>query len=151
MLSLTPHTDFSPRFEVASCFLEHDGKILLLLRQDHKSEGNTWGIPAGKINTANENSLNGVLRETFEETGIQIHEDNILHIITTYVRYKAYDFVFHIYQSILKEKENIHINYEEHKEFCWVTPQEALHLPLIEDLDKCIRLCYENILENKTI
>lgn len=49
MLAEIPQKDFKPKFEVVSCFVEHDSKILLLLRQDHKSEPNTYGVPAGKV------------------------------------------------------------------------------------------------------
>ena len=46
--------NFSSEFDVASCFVEHDGEILLLHRQDHKPEGNTWGVPAGKVDEGEE-------------------------------------------------------------------------------------------------
>ena len=41
--------NFTPKFEVVSCFVEYNNKILLLLRQDHKPEPNTYGVPAGKV------------------------------------------------------------------------------------------------------
>lgn len=41
--------NFTPKFEVVSCFVEYKDEILLLLRQDHKPEGNTYGVPAGKV------------------------------------------------------------------------------------------------------
>lgn len=55
---------FNPAFEACGCFLEHTApqnhqgdddeavtnlQILLLLRQDHKSEPNVWGVPGGKL------------------------------------------------------------------------------------------------------
>ena len=41
--------DFDAKFEIASCFVEYNGKILLLHRQNHKPEGNFWCMPGGKI------------------------------------------------------------------------------------------------------
>ena len=41
--------DFQARFEVVSVFIEAENQFLLLHRQDEKSEGNKWGVPAGKI------------------------------------------------------------------------------------------------------
>ncbi len=73
---------FNPSFEVVSCFVEYNNKFLLLLRQDHKNEPNTYWVPAGKINS------------------------------------------------------------EEHKEFIWRTPQDALNEDLIPELDTCIKLFY---------
>jgi len=54
--------DFNSQFEVVSCFLEYNGKILLLQRQDDKVGGSTWGVPAGKIEN-NENTIQAILRE----------------------------------------------------------------------------------------
>lgn len=34
--------NFAPKFEAASCFLEVDGRILLVHRQDTKFMGDTW-------------------------------------------------------------------------------------------------------------
>ncbi len=49
MISRNKPENFTPKFEVVSCFVEYNDEILLLLRQDHKPEGNTYGVPAGKI------------------------------------------------------------------------------------------------------
>ncbi len=49
MISRDKPEHFIPKFEVVSCFVEYNDEILLLLRQDYKPEGNTYGVPAGKI------------------------------------------------------------------------------------------------------
>jgi ADP-ribose pyrophosphatase YjhB (NUDIX family) len=49
MISKNKPENFTPKFEVVSCFVEYKNEILLLLRQDHKPQGNTYGVPAGKI------------------------------------------------------------------------------------------------------
>jgi ADP-ribose pyrophosphatase YjhB (NUDIX family) len=58
---------FDPKFDVVSCFVEYKGKILLLHRQDHKPQGNTYGVPAGKVD-AGEDIWTTVRREIEEET-----------------------------------------------------------------------------------
>jgi len=40
---------FIENIQVVACYLEHDGKILLLQRQPNKTHGGRWGLPAGKI------------------------------------------------------------------------------------------------------
>ena len=50
MISRTKLENFNKKFDVVSVFIEHDGEILLLHRQDHKPQGNTWAMPAGKVN-----------------------------------------------------------------------------------------------------
>ena len=134
--------NFNPEFEVVSCFIEHSGEILLLLRQDHKPEGNTWGVPAGKVNKGEE-PLDNILREITEETGLEIASSQISYFCKVYVRYPAYDFVYHIFHSKLEGKKEVKINPDEHKEFRWAHPENALGFPLIQDLDACIRLFYK--------
>jgi hypothetical protein len=42
MISKTEIKNFNKRFDVVSAFIEHEGQILMLHRQDHKPQGNTW-------------------------------------------------------------------------------------------------------------
>ncbi len=56
-----------------------------------------------------------------------------------------YDFVFHMFGTVLDEMPEVTINAHEHREFRWVTPQELLAMPedqKIEDLNPCIRIFY---------
>ena len=53
---------------VVGCFLEYDGKFVLLLRHVHKADGGTWGLPAGKVEPG-ESDETAMLRELYEETG----------------------------------------------------------------------------------
>ena len=62
---------FVSKFSIGSCFIEYDGKILLLFRKDDKFEGNTWAIPAGKISD-DESIQEGLIREIKEETSIEL-------------------------------------------------------------------------------
>ncbi len=134
--------NFNPKFEVVSCFVEYDKKILLLLRQDHKPEGNTYGVPAGKVNEG-EKPLETIIREIREETGLEIDSSQISYFRKVYVRYPAYDFEYYIFHSKLEGKRDVQINSNEHKEFRWTSPEDALDLQLIQDLDACIRLFYQ--------
>jgi 8-oxo-dGTP pyrophosphatase MutT (NUDIX family) len=131
---------FISRFDVVSCFLERDGKILLLLRQDHKPQGNTWGVPAGKVDEG-ESKEDSIRREIIEETGYAV-TGNIDFVATLYVRYPGYDFMYHMFHYIVADDTDIIIEPSEHKAYRWVTPREALQLPLIEDEDACIELFY---------
>lgn len=141
MLHLTPPEDFSPRYHVASCFVECEGKILLLLRQRNKDRGNTWGVPAGKID-AGETPTQSIQRELQEETGITIPQNNFEHQQTVYVRYPDYDFVYHIFHVRIKEKPDVFLRPTEHQAHQWRTPQDARTLPLVPDQDACIALVY---------
>lgn len=48
----TKPENFNPQVEVAACYLECDGKLLLLLNAFGDSEAGSWGVPAGKLDFA---------------------------------------------------------------------------------------------------
>ena len=134
--------DFNKKFEIVSCFVEHDGEILLLYRQDHKPQGNTWGVPAGKVDKG-EDILQSMIREIKEETGLVLPSLQLSYFTKLFVKYPDYDFVYHMYHTKLNEKQKVTVKNEEHKEYKWISPQNALNMPLILDLDACIKLFYK--------
>ncbi|MBS3143144.1 NUDIX hydrolase [Candidatus Woesearchaeota archaeon] len=141
MLFSHPPSDFHPGAHVVSCFVEHDGHILLLHRQDHKPYGNTWGIPAGKVDPGEE-YLQAVIREVFEETGIRLYMKNVRLLKTVPDRYPDSDFWYHMFKTRFETRPAVQLNPKEHKEYRWVKPLEALTMPLILDEDTCISMEY---------
>ena len=132
---------FKPRFNVASCYIEFEGKILLLFRESHKLEGNKWGMPAGKIRRG-ESEKEAVIREIKEETGLEVLPEKLNYCRKVYVRYLDYDFIYHIFFYKLDSETQIKIDPAEHKEYAWVTPQEALKMKLVKDQDIGIKMHY---------
>ena len=132
---------FNKKFEIVACFLEFKGKFLLLHRQDYKSEGNTWGLPAGKVDE-NENNLEAMEREIKEETGFSVGTSKPQLLNTLYVKYPDYDFIYHMYSLALLNDFNVIIENKEHKDYKWVTPEESLNIDLIRDLEPCVKLHY---------
>ncbi len=135
-------SNFSPRFTIVSCFVEYNGTILLLHRQDNKPESNTWGVPAGKAEPQ-ENLSDAIIRELQEETGITLVEPPS-YITKLFVSYPTYEFIYHIFHLSLPNLPKILINPKEHKEYRWISPLDALDgtIPLIGELDNCIRYVY---------
>jgi len=138
MIFFTPPPDFASRFEVVSCFCDFEGRFLALQRAKTKPQGSTWGVPAGKIDPG-EPALTAITREAKEEAGLDIVPQFFQ---TLYVRYDTYDFIYHIFSTELLEQPKIILNATEHQDYRWVTPEESLELPLIPDMDECIRLFY---------
>ncbi len=141
MLFSHPPSDFKPGAHVVSCFVEHDGHILLLYRQDHKPYGNYWGVPAGKVDPGEEH-IPAVIREVFEETGIRLHSGEVMTLRTVPVRYPDSDFWYHMFKTRFETRPAVQLNPKEHKEYRWVKPLEALTMPLILDEDTCISMEY---------
>jgi 8-oxo-dGTP diphosphatase len=136
---LEPTPQFKPRVEVATIYIEHDGQILLLHRQNNKSQGNKWGIPGGKVEK-HETPLQAVIREIKEETGLDISNQTIEAIKPVYIEYNEKNhFVYHAFRTQLQDDPgSVKINFEEHKGFTWVTPADALTMNLLQDEDECI-------------
>ncbi|MFC5665397.1 NUDIX domain-containing protein [Kitasatospora misakiensis] len=56
---------------VAAAVINHEGRILLVRRKPDDYLGGMWEIPSGKVETG-ETVLDGLRRETTEETGLAI-------------------------------------------------------------------------------
>jgi len=139
MISKNKPENFNPKWEVVSCFVEYKNEILLLLRQDHKLQPNTWGVPAGKVDIG-ETIRKAMKREWDEET--QINLRGAKYFDKLYVRYPEYDFTYHMFHKQFNAQPEVIINTNEHKIYTRKTPIEALKMNLIKDLDQCIRLFY---------
>jgi 8-oxo-dGTP pyrophosphatase MutT (NUDIX family) len=136
--------DFNPKAEIVGCcYLHYQDKILLLHRQDFKSEGNRWGIPGGKLNKG-EPLIEAIIREVFEETGYHLEREKVHHMGKLYIKVPNFDFEYHMiqYQVPIEHPSDVKINFKEHKGFTWVTPKDALKMDLITDEDICIEICF---------
>ncbi len=143
MLFAVPPLDFHSKHDVVSVLVEVDERILLLRRIPSKPQGETWGIPAGKATPGSYLQAEAV-RELQEESGIHASAEALTFVQSVCVRYPDFDFVFHLYRLSLSRDAcpNIRINPLEHDEFIWRTPQEALSLALIPDMDTCLKMVY---------
>ncbi|MBU0661152.1 NUDIX hydrolase [Patescibacteria group bacterium] len=141
MIYIKKPENFNARFDVVSCFVEHDEEILLLHRQDHKPQGSTWGVPAGKVDDG-EDIIQTMQREIQEETGYNLDGEHLFYFDKVYVSYPDYDFVYHIFHVKVADRSSVVINEGEHKDFKWVSPKKALQMDLIQDEDACIELFY---------
>ncbi|MEM1282539.1 MAG: histidine phosphatase family protein [Chlamydiota bacterium] len=111
--------DFSPVVEVAACYNEWQGKVLFLKRSIGKSEGGKWGVPAGKIEKG-ENSLQAVIRETYEETKISLKEQQLRFVGKLFIRKPGIDYVYHMYHRKVDFAPNVMLS-NEHQEYRWLS------------------------------
>jgi 8-oxo-dGTP pyrophosphatase MutT (NUDIX family) len=130
--------------EIVGCFVECQGKILLLLRQDHKEHGDSYGPPGGKVDKQDTSLANAMAREIMEETGLSTNPEKLKFIISFYVKYPdGRDFVYHQFRIIYDDFPEIKVHEKEHKGYVWVLPKEAITMPLIHDEEHCIKYVYE--------
>lgn len=125
-----PPKDFNPTVEAAGCYCEFEDKILLLKRHPDRPQGNTWGVPGGKLEKG-EDPRAAVIREIREEVGLDIADDGLVEIGRLYVRLPYVDYVFHLFRKRFLARPDIVLELKEHLEAKWVTISEALQLPLI--------------------
>ncbi len=142
MIYLTPPEDFKTSFEVVNCYVEWEGKILLLRRNVRKPQGGTWGPPAGKIERA-ETPQETMIRELQEETGIEVSKKQIHLGSKIYIRYPSVDYVYNIFYSRVKDEPIVRLNSEEYSSYVWVSPTKALLLELVPDEGNAIKLFFK--------
>jgi len=136
MISKEKPEGFAPKFEVAACFIEYEGKILFLKRHPEKDYGGFWNLPAGKSDEE-EDPLSTAIREAFEETGIALEPEQVSRIESYYDVYPEYMYMFHTYRANVNSEE-VTIKEDEATEYGWFTPEEALMLDLVPDEEFCI-------------
>ncbi len=133
---------FQPKAEIVGCFLEYGNQILMLHRQEHCVQGNSWGIPGGKINKS-ETPLQAAIRETLEETGFDISKQRITDLGKVYIKYPKHDEIYHMFKcQPVEHPGSVKISFDEHKGFTWVTPKDALKMQLMLEEDVCIEMVY---------
>ena len=125
-----PPENFKASIEVSSCYCEFEDQILLVKRHPNKSQGNTWGVPAGKLEKG-ENPLAAVIREVHEEVGLNVDTPNLRSIGCLYARLPHVDYIYHMFCHKFSEKPLINLALDEHLESRWVSIEEARQLPLI--------------------
>lgn len=136
----TPPEDFSSKVEVVTCFCQVGETFLLLQRNEDKLVGGMWSLPGGKVDPG-ETLEQAVVRELLEETGIVAKDPEFK--MTRYVRGDVLDFVLHIFVVRLpKNPEKIVLCKDEHQDFKWVTPKEALEMNLVPGSKEYIALVY---------
>ena len=144
---LKPPKNFISKFEIVSCHIENNRKLLFLKRAKNKAQPSTWGVPAGK-KEKNETLDDAIIREVFEETSFFIQKKHLSYFKKVYVRYPEYDFIYHIFlYKLSNQKITITLNSNEHNSYKWVSIKDAVsgELPFILGEKSCIHLIYKYI------
>ncbi len=118
--------------EISVGFFHHRGKYLFLKRSELEEAPSTWGAPGGCIE-AGEMPKEALIRESMEETGYKVAEDQAEFIKTFYIENnsdKKTGFFLHMFLIEVNEPFTPKLNLE-HTNFEWLAWEEAEKLPLI--------------------
>ena len=129
-----------PNLRTVGCFIEYNGKFIILLRHPDKSHGNMWGLPAGKVEKG-ETDLDAISRETYEETGIRVAISDFELIGVYEFSFSDINLTFPTYRVTLNEHSEIKLSPKEHQDYRWVTGDECFNIPnLIEGLHDLLKI-----------
>ena len=124
---------------VVGCFLEYQNKFLLLHRHPEKSQGDTWGLPAGKVHEG-ENDEEAMVRELEEETGYRASKDELVSLGDHLFEFPDLHLEFPTFKVVLTKPIDVKLHADEHIAFRWVTAEECDAMPeLIRGLHDLLR------------
>lgn len=125
---------------IVGCFLEHEGRFLILLRHSHKPNGGTWGLPAGKVDPG-EDDRTAVLRELGEETGYIASDEELEHLSDFDFGNDESAYTFCAYRVKLSTPYIMKLEEAAHQESQWVTAEECYAIKnLIPDFHELLKL-----------
>jgi len=118
---------------VVGCVMQHEDKILLLLRSAKETDPSLWGIPAGKVEK-DESDVDAVVREVYEETNIQLKETDLENIGHLPIEYDTFIVDFPMFHVNFDQRPDVILAPREHIDLQSISPQQALELP---DFSNC--------------
>lgn len=95
------HTFITGAQRARMIILNQDNQVLLV----RGLIGESWTFPGGGINRG-ETSLDGAIREVYEEIGVRINAETITHVVTFTRPHSPVAYTAHIFQTVVT---NIHL------------------------------------------
>ncbi len=124
---------------IVGCFLEYNGKFVILRRRADKPDGNTWGLPAGKVQPG-ETDREAILRELFEETGYQADSSKLEYLGGFTLGEPERQYLFVTYRVQIDTRHPVTLELAAHESYVWVTPEECFSKhDLIADFHDLLR------------
>ena len=112
------------KVKVVGCFLEHDGRFLILRRSPEVNQGGEWGLPSGHVEPG-ETEADAVVREIREETGFSIPVEKLKFLKEVLIDYPGRIIDFFAYRVDLESKIEVILNSKDHQAHAWTTVKEC--------------------------
>lgn len=109
---------------VAACLIEHKNTILLLHRQPDEDDGDTWGLPAGKIE-GGETPREAIIREVQEETGHEAYEERLEFLGEREFALPDYHVTCYVHRLPVNNPFKAVLNPKEHIDYAWVNAAQC--------------------------
>lgn len=133
--------DFEIACEVSTVFMEHNQKILVLLRSRCELSPDTWGVPGGKLEKG-ETPLECLVREIKEELDIEAETKDLNYKLSVFVHHPKIKYKLHLYAWKLDQLPNIKLNPDEHVDFMWQPIERFEDIALLEGQLEAFYLVY---------
>lgn len=134
--------DFVAKVEVSACYLEVEGRLLLLQCSADRQETGRWGVPAGKVEIG-ETSKEAAVRELFEET--QISCLDVQDLGSLYIRKPDVDYIYHLFKVDLEERLAVCLS-KEHEGYVWASKTDLEVLPLMAGAEMVLQFYREALI-----
>lgn len=110
---------------VVGCFLTYGDTFVLFHRHAHKPDGNTWGLPGGKVEP-DESDIDAIIRELGEETGY-IGKPSEFELLGVYEfeSPNGHHLDYVTYALNLDKPHKVTLEESAHSKYKWVTVEEA--------------------------
>lgn len=127
-------------FTIVACVCISQDQVLLLRRVSHKSQGDKWGLPAGKPEEQ-EAYGDAMRRELLEETGITARPvDLVAQGTLVFNRQRPGEYKIVLYSLTIPTKPAITLTDKEHSAYQWLPLEQSIALPdLIADTDTLLK------------
>lgn len=124
---------------IVGCFMEYDGKFVILRRRADKPDGNTWGLPAGKVEPG-ETDTAAMLRELQEETGYQATKSQLEYLGDFLLGPLDAQYLFVAFRVLIAQPHKLVLDQSAHVSFAWVSSHECFKkTDLISDFHDLLR------------
>ena len=138
----SPPENFKHQLECSAIYVVYKDTYLFLETNSHKVLADQWGVPAGK-HELNETPLQAAARELHEEAGILVKEEELLSMGALYFKKPDIAFIYHTYFIQFSDLPIVYLS-DEHKNFKWITIEEAKTLRLIDGALEALNFIVKN-------